>query len=329
MQKIISFVGAWLLIGSGGFLEVKYYIDRFRGDGIDFYISLIIGCALTLFLCMSVYSRNKKISKALSVSLIIYSILATSAGQHFSFQESKNENVVEEIQSLYTEDEITDKQNQIKQIDDEINKLNETINASITNLEDMWYYKNTIASIEKTKTELKDRRKEIQTDLESKTGTAKIHKDVKQESGNIYQFYNKLTLGFFGEAMLQFFFQTLLSFFIAMMAPLGIQILTNEKYKRPVKKIIPSPNPEKIKLSNDLIKQWIRINWVGFRNKKTNKIISRESFEKFMENKKEVFTREIYDVILNRAVKGGVIYKTGIIIEPDENKAFKKIINLT
>lgn len=327
MHKILEIIFSICLIIVGSFLEVIYYIERFKGDGIDFWISLIIGCALTLFLSLAVYSRNKKISKALVFSLIIYSILATSAGQHFSFQNVKNESIKTEIQDSYTIEEIRNKKNEIKELENEIKQLNIVIFESTQTLEDRWYYKNTINTAEKTKENLRSRLDEIKNELNKKTDTVKIHKDTKIKNENIYQFYNKLTFNFIPEDLLQFIFQTILSFFIATMAPLGIIIITDRKRRRITKKA--KEKIINIKLSNDLIREWIQINWIGLKNKKTNKIISRENFEKFMENKKTIFTRENYDIIFNKAIRAGVIQKNGLISEQDENQAFKKINLLT
>lgn len=327
MRRIIEVIFSIILIIIGSFLEVYYYISRFQGDGIDFWISAIIGGALTLFLSMAVYSRNKKISQVLIIALIAYSVLATSAGQYFSYQEIKNENIVEAVQDSYTVEEIQRKKQELENITKEINKLNQTIEESTETLEDRWYYRNTIAAAEKTKEDLRARKDKIESELSNKTETAKTYDDKQVQSENIYGFYNRLTFGFLGEDFLQFFFQTLLSFFIAMMAPLGITIITGSK--RSKKQIKRKPPKISNKISHSIIKKWIGINWVGLKRGKSDKIISRESFEKFMETQTEIITREHYNNILLLAIKRGLIKQDGTIIEKDESKAFRKIKSLT
>jgi hypothetical protein len=73
-----------LMIGLGSFLEIHYYKFRFENDGIETWLAIIIGIALTLFLCLAIFERKKKLMKLLIISLVIYSVLATSAGQSFS-----------------------------------------------------------------------------------------------------------------------------------------------------------------------------------------------------------------------------------------------------
>lgn len=328
LKKILEIIFSVILIIIGSFLEVYYYISRFQGDGIPFWICVIIGVALTLFLSMAVYSRNKNISKALIIALIIYSILATSAGQSFSYQEIKNKNTVEAVQDAYTIEDIERKKQELVLINTEIEKINKSIEESTQTLEDRWYYRNTLAAAEKTKDDLRSRKDKIEIELSLKTEVAKTHNENQVQSENIYGFYNRLTFGFLGEDFLQFFFQTVLSFFIATMAPLGITIITGTK-KRVKKNAKMKPAKISNKISLNIIKKWISINWVGVKRGKSDKIIPRESFEKFMETQTEIITKEHYNDILMLSIRAGLIKHDGTIIERDENKAFKKIKSLT
>lgn len=316
MKKILSIIFAWILICLGSALEVKYYIDRFLGDGINIWWAAIIGSALTIALALAVFRKNKKLMKPLIVGLIVYSILATSAGQNFSFNEVKNKDITNEVQSLYSVDRVESLKKQISKIDQELERIDNYINSSVESLKDRWNYRTPLIDAENQKKELKKERESKEQELNNITSKMSTHGEKTISSGNIYMYYNGLVLNSIPENILQFIFQTFLSFLIAIMAPLGIEVLNNPEAGERQQ----VTRKEKIKLDDDIIRKWIHFNWIGMRQNKTTKMLSRKIFEKFMQDKQDPFDPNVYDQIYKLAIKSNIIDKEGTIKEKDVEK---------
>lgn len=314
---MITNIFALLLIGLGSFLEIYYYIVRFQNDGIDFWLCLCIGVALTIALNLLVYGRDKKYFKIGIAIMIVYSVLATSAGQNFSFQNLNNETVSEEIQSLYISDDIEDVKNQIANIDERIYKIQSDIDQTVNSLSDRAYWGRSLPVAEKAIKDLKIERQNLRDYLREITPMAKSYNKIKTTKQNLYQFYNELIP--IPVKLLQFLFQTILSMFIAAMAPMGIiMFVLKPKTRRRKKKII---------ISNDMIKKWINISWTGIRTGKTNKILSKDVFLKFCLEKNDTFGASLYSKLFKLAIKSGVIDKSGVVIESDTERASRRMVD--
>jgi len=145
---------------------------------------------------------------------------------------------------------------------------------------------------------------------------------VEEHSTNIYEFYNKL----FGldPVWLQFILQTILSAFIAVMVPIGI--LTLPKREPPAK-------PQKVgrPVGRDrsqweaAVSSWVNTNWIGVRTKKTNRILQRETFDKFCKDRGIEFTDYRYRTIKSAAERAGVV-DNSLITVYDEIQAKKQIL---
>lgn len=312
MKKIFSV----LLIIFGSFLEVWYYQYRFINDGIEIWLAWTIGIALTLFLALAVFKKTT----ALIIVLIIYSVLATSAGQSFSLSQYENKLSTEDATQLNIQDEILDTENRINDLDSESEKIKTDINSSVNSLDDRLKYRKSIYGayarideIEKERTILRDHL----TELRNRTTT---HEKIKRHETNIYKFYNGITS--IPVNWLQFIFQTALSFFIALMAPLGILVITGNK-KRNKKKTI---KKEKINY-RPWIERWVHVNWAGIRTKKSNLILPPNTFYDFTsQGNRNPFPKNIYNKILIAAREKKVL-DTNVIKQYNQIRAVELILS--
>lgn len=310
MLKIDKKYFPTILIIFGSFLEIYYYYYRFSQDGIPWWLSIIIGASLNLLLAISVMQRKNKFTWALMAALFAYSVLATSAGQSFSLGvKSQNES-----KQIAKEKNIDIRIQEYRQLKSEYQTEKKSINDKLNGI-GLWSRKNNY--IEEVKI-LEDRRNfldnkiiELDNKIENLFSDISINQDVEIKETNIYKFYEKLTK--ISNEIIQFLFHTLLSVFIALMVPIGILSIGKEK------KYI------KIKVKTDYIDQWVRISWVGVRSGRTQKILPKDTFLKFMESKKENFPVKKYDELKKIAKKLNIIDNDDIIINKDEIEVVKKI----
>lgn len=319
---MIKLFGISLII-IGSFLEIWYYQYRFSNDGISIWLSVVIGTALTLFLCLAILNRDKKNIKILILTLIIYSVLATSAGQSFSlslFQETEHQ---EDIQEKYRQEEIIETQNRIQEINLKYSQIQNAIEQTIETLHDRGAYRTALEKAETEQRLLNEERTELKNQLSELRSEAITYEGIEDHKTNIYEFYNRLT--FISEEWLQFIFQTWLSIFIAIMAPLGITTLQGlPKKEKSVKK------PYEEKRDNLLIKmieKWVYINWFGIRSKKSNRILSKKTFFEYSKSHGLEYPKRQYDKIKNIAIKNESINNKGEILNENESEVVGKIIN--
>lgn len=309
----------WFAIGMiaiGSFLEILYYRWRFVNDGIESWLSITIGIALTLLLVLAIFQRKYKWAWMIIIPVSLYSVFATSAGQAFSLGEILQVESGKQVRSEYVIDEIVDIESQITWIDTETERISASIDATVNSLEDRGYWRTTLADAESRQRELRDDRRELSKQLSELRGQATQHEDVEERSRNIYEFYGNM----FGwdKKFLQFALQTILSVFIAVMAPIGIIVLQKPKRRRPSKSAKKQKQPV---LPKDTITRWIRINWIGIRSGKSKKILPRKTYKSFVEDRGESFNRQEYNRILNIAKKKNIVADDGRIIEKNEDKA--------
>jgi len=310
---------AILLIISGSFLEIWYYAYRFINDGIESWLSITIGIALTLFLCLAILNRNKKGIGIIILTLIIYSILATSAGQSFSLSLFQKEEIQEDIQEQYRQEEIEEIQYRVKQIDEKYSQIQSGINETTQTLHDRGVYRTALEKAENQQTLLNEERLQLNNRLSELRNEAITYEGIEERKTNIYEFYNRLT--FMPEDWLQFFFQTWLSIFIAIMAPLGITTLQAEKPK-PEKKM--EPDQAWIKL----IENWVHVNWFGVRSKKSSNILNETNFFEYTKTHDgKEFPKKYYNKIKAIAIKTRCINNSGTIINNNEPEVIGRIVN--
>ena len=310
------------MITLGSFLEIWYYYWRFSNDGIQTWLAVSIGAALTLLLALAVIQRRNKWAWFIIVPLAIYSIMATSAGQAFSLGIVLDAEADVQVEEANRQDEIVALQANIDILQSEYQEIREQINATVTSLADRGYWRTTLAAAEARQAELRTLISENQAALSALRSEAVTHAAVEEHSTNIYEFYNKL----FGldPVWLQFILQTILSAFIAVMVPIGI--LTLPKREPPAK-------PQKVgrPVGRDrsqweaAVSSWVNTNWIGVRTKKTNRILQRETFDKFCKDRGIEFTDYRYRTIKSAAERAGVV-DNSLITVYDEIQAKKQIL---
>jgi len=327
-----------LLIVFGSFLEIYYYAFRFQSDGIALWLAVLIGVALTLFLCVAVIKK----SKPLVICLIVYSVLATSAGQHFSLEEVEATETKSDIQEEYRQEEIDEIKYRITQIDEKYKQIQEGIDATAKTLHDRGMYRTALSKAEAEQERLNAEREGLRASLSKLRSQAVSYDEIKIQRTTIYHFYYSL-LGLLPVRWLQFLFQTVLSVFIALMAPLSITLLIEKKKKAkrrqrqtkasspsPPHVILPTPQTTKKKkprISDEQIHRWVRVSWMGIRTQKSSSIVPYESFMTFTQSTEgPKFTTEEYHIIKNAAQKQKCIDIDRIIVfnEKEVEKRIKK-----
>jgi len=305
-----------LLIIFGSFLEIYYYAYRFTNDGIESWLSITIGIALTLFLCMAILYRKKRGIRFLILTLIIYSILATSAGQSFSLSLFQKTEIQENVQEQYRQDEIDEIQFRIQQIDEKYTQIQFGINETTTTLHDRGVYRTALEKAENQQLLLNEERSLLRDRLSELRQYAISYDGIEKRKTNIYEFYNRLT--FISNEWLQFFFQTWLSIFIAIMAPLGITTLQSIKPKK-------EQEPAQTWIS--LIEKWVYINYFGVRSNKNRNILNEVNFFEYTRAHGKKFPKRSYNKIKNVAIKTKCISKSGMVLNDNEEDVVNKIVN--
>lgn len=289
------------LIIVGNFLEIYYYSFRFTNDNIPLWLAVVIGIGLTGLLTIATAFRKKPVAWILIISLVAYSIFATSAGQAFSLVVGQQQKAVKvnnaQIEKL--EDEKARKQGRY-------DKISDMLNQSIATFDDAWEWKNTTAKYEE---ELKSLDSEI-SDIESRVRIM-MNPQLEEDQTNIYVFYSQL----FGwdRKWLQFWLQTILSAFIALMAPFGIIILPVTK-KRRTRTID----------WKTYITKWVGYNWIGKRTGKSDHILSKKVFMEYSNSKGDKFNDVIYRTILKSAIRVKSVDKNNMLCD-NETDAIEKI----
>ena len=299
------------LLVIGSFLEIYYYQYRFSGDGTEEWLAWIISIGLTVLLTAALFFRNKKGIIIGIISLLIFSVLSTSAGQSMSMaQKSINKITVQNEEKI---DRLNDQKLRKR---DRYNKINELIDSSITNFDDMWEWKNTTLKYEQELSDIENEIIFIDQEID-KLLNPEIS-DINDQS-NTYVFYNKL----FGWNIIwsQFIFQTILSIFIALMAPYGLMLITsNQEIK----------NKDQIKYDIDklipMIRFWIQISFQTLKMGK-EEITPIKMFYKWVDKKGIDFPKKTYKEILNAAINTGIISNKYVILFKEQQKAFDLLVD--
>ena len=214
-------------------LEVVYYYIRLTDDGIQWWISLIAGVALTGFLMyLSYWTKKYKFLLVVIVGLMFFSVISTSAGQ--SSQVSTKIRVETEQQLAEHKEEasefyagtLSDLETELTRIDRELNLINTQKEATLSTLEDRYEWKNTTAAAEDRQRELEDQKKAVReqiTSIQNEIRNVNPDEEVDVLTSNVYELWG----GIFktGASAMQFILQTALSIFIALGAPILMMIL--------------------------------------------------------------------------------------------------------
>lgn len=207
---------------SGWFLEVYYYWFRLTGDGVNKYVSIVIGSGLTLLLSSLFY--NKKWYKLLlAIPLICYSVFATTSGQNYSYSQANSINstqtAIEQNKQRLFEQYTGD----IKDIKKDIQTKNDILNMP---LEDRAIWKtNGVIPLQQEIDKLEEKLSRYEELQRSVSSTLSTSKETKKENLSAYELLAK-DLGLTSPTPLKLASQAILSLFIALMAPIGISILS-------------------------------------------------------------------------------------------------------
>lgn len=307
-----NFAIALIIIGS--FLEIYYYAFRFINDGTPFWLSIIIGIALTLFLSILTIMRNKKrLVYFLMVPLFIYSVFCTSAGQTFSLITVEKANSAAAVQAEYNLETVNDLKYQKESIQEEIKAINKRTNSTVKSLEDQYEWKNTYRIATERKQELETQLALINEKLNESRESAIINSRREEaiENENIYHFYGRLSN--IDAEIIQLILHGALSIFIAFMAPVGIVLITSINPVKKKLKIQKKPVIQKQSINPNKIRRWVQVSWSSKRQGKGENIIPKETFMKFMKQREEPFTSKEYDIIKKVAQERNIVDKEKII----------------
>jgi hypothetical protein len=198
------------MIGLGTILEVFFYVARFQQDGTSLLLSLLIAAALSLLMALGVY--NKWLWLVLSVG--VYSVFSTSAGQTFSLL--ARENIVASPTSMLQ----SSFQNDTSRLDKEAEKLNKDM-ESVSTVEEQAKYRTTLQQMRQRLASIQEAKERL---VEQEKASNKESFEAKKEAikaTNIYEFYASMGQWHLVE-WLKFILHSVLSTFIAIMVPIGI-----------------------------------------------------------------------------------------------------------
>lgn len=296
LKKIIPYI----LIPVGIFLEIYFYTWRFLNDGIDLWLSIVIGTGLTILLTALIAYRHIKYAVPIAVVVAFYSVFATSAGQAFTLTETINVQSIDTARENRREEMIIDYQNQIDILQSEYDTIQTQKTETVKTLADRYYWKNTLKKAEDRQDEILSEKKALQDQIDQLRAVQTTHKEIKKVTTNIYQFYNKITR--LSAEWLQFILQTLVSVFIAVMAPIGMIMLD-------IKQL-----PLKIKITPDMIKNWVSISWINIKNKRSDLIFSENDFFEIAKRRNFNINPQAYKKIKNAAIQKKLLDKNKILV---------------
>jgi len=256
-------------------------------------------------------ARTNKIFLSVAITVTVYAVIQTSAGQTFSL-------LARDAQAGKTDVNIsliTEYKKNLERIDTEYATINKQM-QSIKTTEDRANYGVTVGRMsgrlqtlnaERTKTiiELKA--------LSEKQSTTEI-KEVNNMS--VYDFYASMP-AWSGMDWLKFLFHTVLSIFIALMTPIGLLSWT------------PSDAPvkyKKVKISKSDIERFVTKCWYGVRDGTREKILSEHAFNEWLHRDGIAETPGVYSALVQRCYAMGIIGKDGMAIIKNEEIIVNKLL---
>jgi hypothetical protein len=214
VKKYIKYIPAGSLILFGYFTEVFWYRFRFVSDGNSNAVAIAQGIALTIFLSVSVVIKNKVAKFALITGLVIYSVIATAAGQSYSLELVRLQSIREIQEQEQAQMKYDDLQSTIDINRREWTQLQEQ--KSSLSFEDQYEWKNTLARVNERIAELDTIIQQAQDEQIA------LIKDSDIKPDDVYTYYGDI-IGV-NPDVIQTILQLALSLFIALMAPVGIAI---------------------------------------------------------------------------------------------------------
>lgn len=315
-------VYAIILIILGSFLEIFYYSQNFIFDGVPHIIAWIIAVSLTVALTTLSSFYKKFFSWIIIIPLAVFSIYITSSGQAAYLQESQKTETIEISQEENRQEQLEYYMNEIYILNNDLEQLSKQITANTT-----WTrqkYSDTIEAVQQRQDEIREEKRILQEKIEQLRPALVTNKQIEQFKK--YDLYNEI---FKADIKIkQFITHVLLSFFIAILAPIGIIILSTRKRPEPQQ---PKRKPRKINYL-PYIRRWVQISWTGNRrNKDYKKILDKQQFLKYYNDRFEQkaekfrFTDAIYDRIKNAAIDQKCVDKNNNIVN---NYSEEWVINL-
>jgi hypothetical protein len=307
-----------LLVPLGWFLNGKYYFSRFQSEGFDFPLSIVIAVTLIIFASFvfgcSQYFREKKsrlwvLFFSVYIILAIYSINCTTAGQYWDQQKINQQSDTVIIDKENTAFLISLYKEKINDLKNEYKKLNTIRDNSLSDLSDLYYYKNTTKTIEDMKTEIKTELKDYETKLENllkkNKVSAKNQDDIKM-SKTLYIFYNENS-----PEKVQFIFQVILSIIIESIAQLSIFSIIKIEFfntkKNEIKEIKNIYTP--VKITKNELRHFCVIAWGGIEKKQSKSLAGKTAFMNIASKVCHSFTEEKHSILMRKALENDLIRK--------------------
>lgn len=346
-NKIIRSIFPYVLIVDGAFLNIWFHVFRFNSENIEYWLAAFMGILITAMIntltlvylekykiiekkivlngieqLIEIKKRNKFILVILLV-VAVYDILSTSAGQSIFLHTGKNEAAIKQSQ---TNEEIIKKQiavldSDIEELDIDYKSKSELIRESVVDLSTAFDYKNTIAKLEKEKTDIWNKKELKEKERNQLLDSLKTDENNLSNVliRNIYQYYGDLFTKPSWEGWTQFIMHLALSFLISGAAPLGIylkspqerrekkEVFQPEKKEEEKPEIIKEPQVDKKAIYLKEVKAFSRVafNWMMNKNKPMfpdKKFIVSQS--KLLA---ETFTDEKFDKIVKSAINRGLL----------------------
>lgn len=294
-----------ILIICGAGLNIYFYTFRFLGDGILFPVAIIEAISLELLLAIVVYNYKRNILFVmLSIVIIFYAVIQTSAGQTFSL-----------LSHIAMSEKINNNDIILKNYEQLLNGLStesETINRqlqSIGTTEGRADYSATVNSATYRLSTIQKQKQNLLNEIKNITIEDKKEKQNENKKISIYEFYSSAP-GWDGQRWLQFAFHSFLSFLIAVMTPIGILSITNS---------------ERIKnISKKDIEDFINICWYKVCAGTGNYILPVDAWIELSRREGKIVDAKAYNDLFEIAVKSKIIKSDGLIIIRDKNEAIKK-----
>lgn len=291
-------IAAIILVATGSFLEIYFYHTRFLADGLQWWLSIIIGVALTVFLSVLTIMRRNLAILAIAIPLIVFSIVTTIAGQvsHLSMLQdtrsvsAASEATGQDMASYYRE--------QISALNDEYRGNQERLAADLDVL--ATWKTNAVTPLRERQREIERLRADYESRLVATSGELSTHESVERVELNIYATIADHTG--WGAFAAQIILQAALSVFIALMAPVGIILLTTEE-------ILPAPEPEPVGEEQipTTVDRWVDISWVNYLRGNDRHLMSKAKVLEFDRRQGNNLSSEEYDRILRLALDRRVV----------------------
>ena len=224
MKHRLRYIPPAALIAFGWYAEITWYYVRFTADGNAPILSAAQGIALTLFLSVAVVLPKSWWKTALIVSLVAYSVMATTSGQAYNLDLVRIANTEEQTEAQQAQRQITRFESLITDKLAEIERLNAIKREQTTSIADQSLWRTALANLNEDIAELEDDVRTLEAQKLAIISVGSIKPD------DIYTRYSKLTG--IPVTVIESIFQLALSAAIALMAPVGIFIWPRQREQK-------------------------------------------------------------------------------------------------